>query len=116
MGVMQDEAKAADLGKFCWVKRSGLTPVLCDGSARDLGLGDNVVPTGGGLVQSAYASSPTVAQAAAATRGAIGKAAVATSYTDSQDFLALIDLDIPTGPLSYNFSDDENGYNLVTIR
>ena len=83
-GVMQADAGSADLGKFCWVKRSGLTPVLADGSQRDLTEGDNVIPSahasGGGKVESGYGSTPTVAQAAAVTRSSIGKVAVPVTY------------------------------------
>ena len=117
-GIMQAEAKAADLGKFCWVKRSGLTSVLCDGSGNDLIDGSIVVSAGAGLVADYNDDTATItlAEGKTAIEGALGRAAAATSYENTQDYLALVDLDIPDGPLSYAFSDASNGYNEVVIR
>ena len=103
-GVMQADATAADLGKFCWVKRSGITPVRVDASATDLTSGGQVVPTAGGLVQGATNSSR-----------AIGQALGATSTLDA-DTLALVNLHIDDGPLSYAYSNEKNAFNEVTIR
>ena len=104
-GVMQVEATSEDIGKFCWVKRSGVTPVLADGSGRDLTAGGRVVPTEGGLVQSASGAN-----------AGIGQALAATSYGDAEDYLALVNLTIPDGPLSYTYANTRNAFNQVTVR
>ena len=103
-GIIQTDAAAADLGKFCWVKRSGVTPVRLDVSATDLTAGGLVVPTAGGLVQGATTSSR-----------AIGQALGATSTLDA-DTLGLVNLHIDDGPLSYNRANTKNAFNEVTIR
>ena len=103
-GVIQYDATAADIGKFCWVKRSGLSPVKFDVSGTDATAGGDVVPAAGGLAVGASASSKR-----------IGKALAGTDHLTA-DGIAMVNLDIPTGALSYNFSDDTNGYNEVTIR
>ena len=106
-GVMQARggADASDIGKFCWVKRSGLTPVKVDGSGTDLTAGGIVVPTAAGLSHGSTSSA----------RG-IGRALEATSYGDAEDYLALVTLDIPTGPLSFAYASTKNAFNEVVIR
>ena len=116
-GIMQVDAGENDLGKFCWVKRSGMTPVLIDSSGtNDIGAGDIVVVSAAGLATGAFAATPTAANAAAAIRGAIGRAVHASARSGDTDYLAEVDLDIRTGPLSYCYADIANGYNEVSIR
>lgn len=98
-------AQAADVGKFCWVKRSGLTPVKVDGSGTDLTSGGQIIPAASGLVDGSTTSSR-----------AIGRALAATDYGNAEDFLAMISLDIPDGPLSYAYANTKNAFNEVTIR
>lgn len=98
-------ATAADIGKFCWVKRSGATPVKVDGSGTDLVSGGQIVVTTNGLVQGATASARD-----------IGRALAATDYGTAEDFIAMISLDIPDGPLSYAYANTKNAFNEVVIR
>ena len=104
-GVMQAKATSEDIGRFCWVKRSGVTPVLADGSGTDLTAGGRVVPTDGGLVQGVTDASLE-----------IGQALAETSYGDAEDYLALVNLAIPDGPLSYAYANTRNAFNQVTVR
>ena len=103
-GVIQTNATSEDIGKFCWVKRSGVTPVLADGSGTDLAAGGQVVPVDGGLVQGV--SNAT----------GIGQALTGTTYLDAEDYLALVNLTIPDGPLSYAYANTRNAFNQVSIR
>ena len=104
-GIMQTEATSEDVGKFCWVKRSGVTACLADFDASvDLTVGGIVIPAVGGLV-AGHASS---------ARG-IGRGLAATDQLTA-DALALVSLDIPDGPLSYAYANVSNGYNDVVIR
>ena len=104
-GVIQTHATSEDIGRFCWVKRSGVTPVLADGSGEDLAAGGRVVPTDGGLVQGTTDASLE-----------IGQALAATSYVDAEDYLALVNLAIPDGALSYTYANTRNAFNQVTVR
>ena len=103
-GVIQTDVGPADIGKFCWVKRSGLTPVLADADGTGLTAGGVVVPTGNGLVQGASSSSRSVGRALAAADKL------------STHVLALVNLNIPTGPLSYTYANARNAFNEATIR
>ena len=103
-GVMQVSAGAADIGKFCWVKRSGLSPVKFDFDGTNATGGGDVVPAAAGLAIGSNGSSKR-----------IGKALAATDHLTA-DGVGIVNLDIPTGPLSHAFSNAENGYNQVTIR
>ena len=104
-GVIQTHATSEDIGRFCWVKRSGVTPVLADGSGTDLSAGGRVIPTGVGLVQGVTDANQ-----------GIGQALAGTSYVDSEDYLALVNLTIPDGPLSYTYANTRNAFNQVTVR
>lgn len=105
-GVMMETATADDIGKFCWVKRSGLAPIRVDASGMDLALGGIVVAADNGLA---------VGHDTAA-RG-IGRAlAPSTNIQDAEDYIAFVHLDIPDSPLSYAYANTQNGYNLVTVR
>lgn len=103
-GIIQTEATAADIGKFCWVKRSGVTACLADFDGPDIAAGGIVVPTADGLVAGSADSPAGIGQGLAATDQLTANA------------LALVNLDIPDGPLSYTYANATNGYNQVTIR
>ena len=103
-GVIQTDATSEDIGKFCWVKRSGVTPCLADHDGTDI--------TAGGIVVSA--ADGGVAGHATSPRG-IGRGLAATDQLTA-DALALVSLDIPDGPLSYAYANTQNGYNSVRIR
>ena len=103
-GVIQTDATSEDIGKFCWVKRSGVTACLADQSGTAIAAGGIVVSAAGGGV-AGHATSP---------RG-IGRGLAETDHL-SADALALVSLDIPDGPLSYAYANTQNGYNSVTVR
>ena len=103
-GIIQTEATSEDIGRFCWVKRSGVTACLADFDGTDIATGGIVVSAGDGGV----AGHDSSAQG-------IGRGLAATDQLTA-DALALVSLDIPDGPLSYAYANTQNGYNLVTIR
>ena len=103
-GIIQTDASSDDVGKFCWVKRSGVTACLANYSGTAITTGGIVVATDSGWV-AGHANSP---------RGIGRGVAAATGRTTNA--LALVSLDIPDGPLSYAYANVTNGYNQVTIR
>ena len=103
-GIIQTNTTSADIGKFCWVKRSGVTACLADFDGTDIAAGGIVIPTAGGLVAGSTDSPAGIGQGLAATTGLEANA------------LALVNLNIPDGPLSYAYANVTNGYNQVTIR
>ena len=105
-GIMMEEATADDIGKFCWVKRSGLAPVRVDASKMDLAVGGIVISAGDGLA----------AGHASAARGIGRGLASSDNIGDTEDYIAFVHLDIPDSPLSYAYANTQNGYNSVTIR
>ena len=101
-GIMQADATSEDIGKFCWVKRSGVTPCLA--------LAGNVINVG-------WVISPARDGRVGGdqTESNIGQGLAATNKLTA-DALALVNLDIPDGPLIYAYANTQNGYNQVTIR
>ena len=105
-GIMMTGATVDDIGKFCWVKRSGLAPVRVDAASANLTLGDIVVAGDNGLA----VGHNTAAQA-------IGRGvAIGDNIGDTKDYIAFVHLDIPDSPLSHAYANTQNGYNLVTVR
>ena len=103
-GIMQADATSEDIGKFCWVKRSGVTACLVNQPAgRSITVGGTVVSAMGGGV------------AAHETESNIGRGLAANNNL-TVDALALVSLNVPDGPLSYAYANTQNGYNQVTIR
>ena len=103
-GVIQTDATSEDIGKFCWVKRSGITACLADFNDKDIAAGGIVVPAADGAV-AGHASS---------ARG-IGRGLAAAEKL-TENTLALVSLDIPDGPLSYAYARTKNAFNEATIR
>ena len=103
-GVIQTEATSDDIGKFCWVKRSGITACLADFNGTDISAGGIVVPAADGLVAGHDTSARGIGQGLAATDQL-------TANT-----LALVNLNIPDGPLSYAYARARNAFNEATIR
>ena len=102
-GVIQTEATSEDIGKFCWVKRSGITACFVSPAGTTIAAGGIVVPAAEGKVEGHETSA----------RG-IGWAL--TTVAEVMDGLAWVNLDIPDGPLSYAYANTQNSYNQVTIR
>ncbi len=103
-GIIQTVATSEDVGKFCWVKRSGVTACLANYGGTAVTVGGIVVPTESGWVVGHASSARGIGRGLAAATGLSDRA------------LALVSLDIPDGPLSYAYANTQNGYNLVTIR
>ena len=103
-GIIQTEATSEDIGKFCWVKRSGVTACLLDSTGTDIAVGGIVVAAADGKVAGHNSSAQGIG------RG------LATTDQLQADALALVSLDIPDGPLSYTYANTQSGYNSVTVR
>ena len=102
-GIIQTNATADDIGKFCWVKRSGVTACLANYRGTDITTGGIVVPTDSGWVIGHPSSAQGIGRGVAAATGSPDNA------------LALVSLDIPDGPLSYAYANAKNAFNEVTI-
>ena len=103
-GIIQTDASSEAVGKFCWVKRSGVTACLADFDGTDVAAGGIVVPAADGLVAGHNTSARGIGQGLAATDQL------------TADALALVNLNIPDGPLSYAYANTKNGFNQATIR
>ena len=109
IGVAQVEAVAADIGKYCWLKRTGISPILVDGNGQALGEGAEFI----GVANGEVAGLPSTDDADA-TVSALGRMLYDISGSGSQLGMAI--LNIPASGPSYNMANTENGYNEVVVR
>ena len=103
-GVIQTDVSSDDIGKFCWVKRSGLTPCLARIDSGIILPGTTVIATEDGFVAGH-----------GATGLPIGRGLASTEFLEDRA-LALVSLDIPDGPLSYTYPHTTNPFNEIVIR
>ena len=118
-GVIQTDVGSEDLGKFCWVKRSGATPVLVDGDGTAISAGGPIIQAGGGEVEglttAAAAAAEDINLARTEAAGVLGRA-LAGDFSGNTSRLILANLNIPDGPLSYAYARTKNAFNESTIR
>ena len=120
-GVIQTDVSSGDLGKFCWVKRSGATPVLVDGNGTAVGAGEPIIQAGGGQVDGLTTTTTNevadINTARKEAAGVLGRSLAGDfTFAGGPSQLVLANLNIPDGPLSYAYANVTNGYNQVTIR
>ena len=118
-GVIQTDVGSNDLGKFCWVKRSGATPVLVDGDGTAISAGESIIQAGGGEVEGLTTAigneAADINTAREEAAGVLGRA-LAGDFSGNTSRLVLAHLNIPDGPLSYAYARTTNAFNEATIR
>ena len=118
-GVIQTDVGSDDLGKFCWVKRSGATPVLVDGDGTAIAAGEPIIQAGAGEVEglttASAAQAADINTAREEAAGVLGRT-LAGDFSGNTSRLVLANLNIPDGPLSYAYARATNAFNEATIR
>lgn len=117
-GICHCQAAAADVGKFTYVQRSGVSLVRVDNSGNDIGAETPIIPTAAGLVQGITAGSSTydsteIANAASEGASVIGRSIQNIAGSNDDPMLCMIN--IPDAGISAKLAHMNNTFNTINI-